>query len=312
MINKKFILNKTDIKIVDIELSNICNLKCPLCISQLKNFKFFIKKLPKKFIDINKLLIKLSEYPNIEEINIGGNLSEPTLHPELIKFIDYFYYKNIQINLFTNGTLHNINWWKKLSTHFNSNSKIIFTICGTTQAIHEKYRVGSKLNNILENALAFKNNNHNDVMQYIKFEYNKNEDNNKIFNILKQFSNYKIIDTDPIYERFNINKTLANNKICSDLLFSYKYRKLLKKIKETNIKNIQCYCYKNKFIRINNLCQVTPCICYYLFVNQSEFDKDNILDYTDILNGKFQSCIECDKQMLDFLTINNRDQFYMC
>lgn len=310
--NIKYTLKKSDIKVLDIELSNICNLKCPLCISQLKNFKQFSNILPKKFADIDKMIAKINEYPNITKISIAGDLSEPTLHPDLIKFLDYFYDKPIQIDLFTNATTHDTNWWKNLGKHLNINSNVIFTICGTTQTLHEKYRIGSDLNIVLRNALAFKNANCNDTMQYIRFEYNKYENIEKIYNILKQFSNYYILDTDPIYERFNEDKILAEDKICSDLVFSFKYRQLSKRIKESKIKNIQCYCYNNRFMRINNLCQATPCMCYYLYVDHSEFDKNDILDYTNIFNGKYPTCFDCDKRMIDFLANNNRDQFYMC
>ena len=300
-------ISKSDIETIEVETSNICNLKCPLCVSQLPEFK---DQLVKKFIDVDLFIEKTKEYPNLKTVSIAGDASEPTLHPDLLKLLDYFYNTDINVELFTNASLHDESWWTELNKHLNSKSLVVFTICGTTQELHEKYRVGSSLEKVLKNAHAFKkdNPNKNDQMQYIMFEYNKHEPMSKIMEILNQFSSYRITKTDPIFERLNKDTWLQKDGICSELMYSYRYRQLLKQVLAKPKKDIQCYCYETNFIKIDNLCNVYPCMCYYLYNRAVPFN----FDYTDILAGKYECCYECDKQMRKFLEETGRDAFYMC
>ena len=53
---------------------------------------------------------------------------------------------------------------------FDLNDKIVFTICGSTQELHEKYRVGSNLNQIINHANSIQQSNKIDYCQFIKFE----------------------------------------------------------------------------------------------------------------------------------------------
>ena len=42
-------------------------------------------------------------------------------------------------------------------------------------------------------------------MQYIKFEYNKNDDMDAVMSILRRFSSYGFVETDPIWEMLDLN-----------------------------------------------------------------------------------------------------------
>ena len=69
-------LNYDDIITVDIDISNICNLKCSLCPSRLYSSKF-----KKHFMDINTFKNLFIKFKNLKSIYIAGAASEPTLHP---------------------------------------------------------------------------------------------------------------------------------------------------------------------------------------------------------------------------------------
>ena len=308
--NKKYILTYDDIETIDIEMSSICNLKCPLCLSQQKNFMHAFQK---QFIDIDMLIEKIKKFKNLKRIALAGDASEPTLHPDLLKFLDYIYNTDIALTLYTNANTHDEKWWYDLKNHLNKNSKVVFTICGLTQELHEKYRVGSNLAQVLKHAFAFKkdNKNNNDIMQYLKFEYNKHESQKKIDELLNQFSNKWLVKTDLTYERFNINSKLSDTDVRGENKLSFLYRQQLKRVLNSKHRCIDCYTYKNKFVRINNKGIVSPCVCYYLY-NQTDFDNNGIFDYTDILAGKFDFCYECDKQMLEFFEKYEQEAFYMC
>lgn len=302
-------LELKDIEKIELELSNICNLKCPLCLLQNKTFSNVFKP---HFRDINDLIKQLDLFENLKIINLAGDASEPTLYPNLFQLIDYLHKRNIIIQLFTNATLYDEQYWYNLGHQvLNKNDICIFTICGTTQELHERYRVGSKLDVILRNSQAFINENGNDCMQYIKFEYNKYDADIALKTILPKYSNYYVMGTDPIFERFHLTENDDNNGILSvkNIETEYKLRSIIAKNKKN--KCIECQSFKYKAVRIDNFGVVSPCICYRLYNNES-FIKNGILDYTDILNNKFGFCYECDKDMIRYFLHNKINAFYMC
>lgn len=311
--NQQHYLNINDITEIDIETSNICNLKCPLCLRQHKEFKHaFVQK----FIDFENVKIVLNKFKNLDTLSICGDASEPTLHPQLINFLDYLKENkpNIFIELYTNGSTHDVYYWKELNKHFNLNSSVIFTICGITQHTHSMYRVNSNLKNVIENALAFKNGNQykNDYMKYIRFEYNKHESMKDIICILSMFSSYEVINTDPIQERFQFNDAyIKNNNICSDKIFQLRYKQQLIKLHAKDYKRY-CHNYMRKLLKMDNECNLYPCVMFRLYKPKFKFIVDNKLDYSLILNKQLPFCYECTKEMVDFFQYNNRTQVFIC
>ena len=219
---EKYKLYFDQIEQIDVEITGICNLKCTICLSQAKK-----QQCNFHFLDLNQLIAVIKKMKNLNNIYIAGDYSEPTLHPDLFILLDFLKTQpQIKTNLFTNASCHDKKYWRELNKHFNFNSQVIFTICGSTQELHEKYRVGSKLNTIIQNALEFKKENvfNNDYMQYIQFEYNKHDNMKDILSILRKFSKYEIIKTNMLYERFNPGK-INKDKICATYVESYLYQR---------------------------------------------------------------------------------------
>ena len=304
------ILTRADITGIDIELTGSCNLKCPLCLSQFPNFK---EQFHHHNLDIDFLINELKQFPNLKLVSLAGDASEPTLHPELIKLLDWLKTQpQIKTELYTNASLHDEAWWEELNKHFCENSIVYFTICGTNQMLHERYRVNSDLEKVLRNAKAFKRNNpfQNDYLTYIRFDYNKRDSiSKKLETIFSEFSDADIIETDPIYERFNIAAEYGD--VWSEQMFAFFYKRKLKKIMSKRNKDIVCYSLNKKYIRMDNFGNYSPCVCYKLFKPENFF-KDDKFDYTEIYNNTPDFCIECDRDMVTFLSKYDRDAFYMC
>lgn len=306
----KKILTSLDIECIDIELVGKCNLRCPLCISQL-NYNNICKF---NYVNINKLIHIIKQFKNLKTVYIAGDYSEPTLHPQLCELLDFLKLnKHIRTCLFTNGQLYDDQYWANLGKHFSNNSEIIFTICGSTQQLHEKYRAGSNLDVIIQHALSFKNENNNDIMQYIKFEYNKNDDIYAIMNICKQFSNYIITNTNMIEERFSC-KTHEKDGLCAEKHINVMYKYMIKKtISQFSKQKIQCYSFENKVIKIDNFLNFYPCSCWQLFKKNNTHDYVNnnlIFDYQKILSNEYLFCYECCQMMNQFFLKNNTFTFY--
>lgn len=152
----KDFIEKREIRGLDVELANICNLKCPLCLSQLVP-DFMDRSSGSRFLDIDYLIGELEQMPELKTLSIAGDASEPTLHSELLRLLDYAKgRKGLFVELYTNASCHSEGYWKDLASHFSGDSVVYFTICGSTQELHEKYRVGSSLDTVLRNARAFK------------------------------------------------------------------------------------------------------------------------------------------------------------
>ena len=89
---------------IDVELTSFCNIDCPGCFRQVKKNKVH-NVLNKDMISFEQLKkwIDKKEFPNLTLINFCGSIDEPTLHPEILKIVDYFS-KICNINISTNGS----------------------------------------------------------------------------------------------------------------------------------------------------------------------------------------------------------------
>ena len=279
-------LTNNDIEEIELDLTGICNLSCPLC---TRNYKHALHLIKKNIRSLNDIKIQLNQFKNLKRILLAGAVSEPTLYPDFFNFIRYLNNRNIQFELFTNGNTHDIAWWKKLSKITRKKCKVIFTICGSTQELHEKYRKGSNLQQILNNARAFKNTYKNDWIQFIRFEYNKNELNNKnMLMILNQFSHRLIVDSE--------GDRRLNEKILSfdaDIKPVNKRDYAIKYILKQRNKPSQIFCksYIEKKLYINQFGEIFPCYIFAEFQNNHFIN--NIYDYSNILNYAYPDCFTC-------------------
>lgn len=310
---QRVLINKDEITEIDIETSNICNLHCPLCFGQRRELSHAFSQ---KWIDFSKVKSILDEFCNLDTISICGDASEPTLHPQLIDFLDYMKNEkpNLFVELYTNGSTHSNEYWKHLGRHFTAKSSIIFTICGITQRTHSTYRVGSCLKDVISNALAFKDGStyRNDYIKYIRFEYNRHESSQDIMKVLSMFSSYEIVDTDPIEERFQFNdEYIACNKVHTDKIFQFKYARELNRAKQDTSRRY-CHNYTRRLLKMDNDCNLYPCIMFRLYNPRYKFIANGMLDYSAIINNKMPFCYECTHQMIRFLKSNNRTQAFMC
>ena len=115
-------------------------------------------------------------FKNIESVVIGWNNSEPTLYDKLFDLIDFLHAAKIKITINTNGNTQTSDWWINFGKKMNfEGDKVIFSIAGTSQALHERYRINSNLHQLLENHKNFMTYNYykNDYVQYIIFSYNE-------------------------------------------------------------------------------------------------------------------------------------------
>ena len=160
-----------DVRWLHVELSSKCNAWCPGC-PRNKNGYGLADSIVEQDLSLEKLEYRLKQFPNLETVQLCGNFGDPMVAGNIIESIDLIkqYAKRIQIH--TNGSMRNKEWWAELAIRLQDiNHDIWFGIDGL-KGVHEIYRQGTDFDKVIENATAFINNGGSAVWQFIPFKHN--------------------------------------------------------------------------------------------------------------------------------------------
>lgn len=130
---------------ISFEPTTSCNLRCPECPSGLREFTRPTGMLQRDFFtetidDIHKQLLYLIFYFQ----------GEPYLNPNFLEMVKYASDKGIYTATSTNA--HYLTDEKARKTVESGLDRLIISIDGTTQDVYQQYRVGGKLDKVLEGA----------------------------------------------------------------------------------------------------------------------------------------------------------------
>ena len=292
---------KSEVKEIELELTGVCNLHCPICSRNFVHSQFMVVK---NIRPLGEIIEQLEEYPSLKTIIFAGTLSEPTLYPQFLELVEYCNNRNLNIQIFTNGNTHNNNWWMTLGYFMKESpkdSRVVFTVCGSTQELHEHYRVGSKLNELLDHAAYFKVfGAGKDYCQHILFEYNKEDyDKGLMQPIFNKFSHHFQVTAE--YRR-RLNEKITEPKegiqppihIKSVIDCLFQRRKPIK-----SPLCINCRSLRDKKVYINQFGRVFPCFTHAEFEDR-DF-KDDDMNYDDILAYNYPDCWLCSQDVDTFL-----------
>ncbi len=130
---------------VSIEPTTACNLKCPECPSGLRAFSrptgnlkidFFTKTIDELYSNLLYLIFYFQ--------------GEPYINPKFLDMVKYAHDKGIYTITSTNGHfLNNANARKTIESGLD---RMIISVDGTTQETYENYRIGGKLDVVLQGA----------------------------------------------------------------------------------------------------------------------------------------------------------------
>lgn len=159
-----------------LEVTNICNLKCPFCLTG-KGVSGGREVRHMSFEEAKKVLDEVGDYIYFLQVYTWG---EPLLNKDLIRIIEYAKQKNIFVMLSTNATAMTQAYNERL---INSNiDYIMVAIDGGSDATYEKYRVGGNYTKVLanvKNILELKKQKNLDrpfiEWQFIVFRHNEHE-----------------------------------------------------------------------------------------------------------------------------------------
>lgn len=241
-------------KEVEIDISTICNLKCPLCNRAdpklYKNLNFFS--------EINLIENVIEKFPNIEKFNIGFLVCEPTLNPNLLDIIKLLKSENKTIMFSTNGNTFcdNNSFWENLLILFDEKDEVVWSLDGLDQETYEQYRIGGNINKIITNIKRVEKlfPKLKQRIQFIKFKHNERD-----LGYLEQFKLENNIKTSFDIIESNGKCSIVNeNSIVSP---TWDYEKWLK-IKKTVLKSkiINCECLPERILFIDAYGKIGFCL----------------------------------------------------
>jgi MoaA/NifB/PqqE/SkfB family radical SAM enzyme len=243
-----------DIVRLELELTSTCNLQCPLCIRSLG-----IMDIPKnKYRSLDEVLNQLDSYPNLEFVTIAGAIAEPTSYPHLLEVVKYLKQRDIEISLYINGDTRTDIYYKQLGVLFrDAKGHVYFTICGSTQELHKRYRVNSDINRVLKRLdIIDKFSGGKGILTWIIFNYNE-QDFEENYPKFKAKYNTEFFYTLPVTEHFQLSNTIRLpdrlNKIYNN------------SIDRNDFNNVTCPANKSNFVQISYDGEVNPCSLYRIY-----------------------------------------------
>jgi MoaA/NifB/PqqE/SkfB family radical SAM enzyme len=297
-------------KVIDLELelTTLCNASCALC---YRNYTTFSQHYPtKKTRPLDEVIAQLETFPDLEWIRLVGTISEPTIYRHFFELVQYIKQRGIKIEICTNGDTHRPAWWAELASFMTSDDRVYFSICGSTQELHEIYRTGTKLENILANAKAFRSDRKNDYAQCIRFYYNSADFDSKQFKeMVSEFSNVYWTETflrkaDENYvDKTNLDKLMPNPYKLEDYVYMDKFARA--KFASPVPGKAYCMSWENKSQQVDIDGKVYPCYLFLEASNGEPWDGD----YQKILTMQYEVCKYCDRAVIDLC--NKKDLRYI-
>lgn len=290
-------LDKDKVETAELDLTTMCNAQCPLCFRNHADFPSKYKTV--YYRSANWIVQQLKSFSNLKNVYVIGQCSEPTTHFELLSMLKQFKSMGLHVKMCTNGDLHDDQYWSQIGKILSKDDEVWFTLCGSTQDMHSKYRVGTSLSRILSHARALRAHKRIDCAKCIKFKYNYEDLQSAAFKkIVRPFSKTEFIDTsfeDNVqYEKqFNVDDFMPVDKVKKEYS---KINSLSDILLSKDKHDMICQSLEEKYVQIDAYGSVYPCYRYLEADPCRSWDKD----YADILECKHKCCKLCQSDIVEY------------
>lgn len=187
-------MTPNDITWLHVESTNKCNAWCPAC--PRNNRGFGLSKFVTQEVDLTaeRFVEVIDQLPGLKTVQLCGNYGDPIIGSNIIQLIDLCIERNLKIQIHTNGSLRNTEWWgslgKKLSSHPHD---VWFGIDGIGET-HEIYRQATSYDKIIDNATAFIDAGGYATWQFIPYEHNQHQIKQALITSQKlKFKKFKLV-----------------------------------------------------------------------------------------------------------------------
>ncbi len=285
------LLDFDKVEVAELDLTTMCNAACPLC---FRNHKDFPEKFQKPFArDALEILGQLQSFKNLKKVELIGQLSEPTTHPQFIQIVKQLKQCKKQLKICTNGDLYGDDFWTFLGQSLDYQDEVWFTLCGSTEEIHSKYRVGTSLERVLEHARALRRAKKIDGARALQFQYNQEDLASERFtSILSEFSRVEWIASciPDLKTQFKCEFQHQDFYPPQEILNSYKRLNAFSRITTSEI---DCQSIDEHQVQIDPFGNIYPC---YLFFENNASQMWNF-NYSSILEHKHECCRFCQRRV---------------
>ena len=260
-------INYTEIKHCEIELSSYCNAACPLCPRNLfgypYNSGYTVRHLT--LDDVKNIFDR--EFCDRVKFTFEGNFGDPVMNPELLEIVDYL---NSSIEICTNGGIQNKSFWKQLA---DRDVIVEFGIDGLS-GTHEIYRRGTQWQTVIDNAQTFIDAGGGARWKMIEFDHNRSEiEACRELSEQMGFNEFITVDhgrnNGPVFDRKgNLERVLGNFTGSTDLTHYMDTIEngdiFIEDIYDAPKKNISCKTILESSIYVASTGDVYPC-CFMGF-----------------------------------------------
>ncbi len=282
-------LNFKEVKTLDLELSTLCNAKCPFC---ARNFFGYDMNFgyPEHNMSLAAAQNMFQKYfvKQLENIIINGNYGDMIMNPESYEIIEYFARTNpnVNIHISTNGSGRSLEFWRKLGQLSAENSKIDIMFClDGLEDTHHLYRQNTSWQRIIKNASEYIAAGGWAIWKFILFEHNRHqlEDCKQLSKELG-FNEFMVIqqgrDRGPVLDKYgnythdigqklgepvlldkimSFNKTIDEKIAADKIRVNSKFIEIMQQPVKTSKPN--CESKTKKMIYVDATGEVYPC-CY--------------------------------------------------
>jgi len=189
-----------DIRGVHLEATTKCNANCPMCGRNAFGIVRPGLQITELTLDDCRKIFSPVFLSQLTNMSICGVYGDPILAKDLLEIIEYVRSSNpsLEINVYTNGSVHLTSWWKRLAKVIG-NGKVIFGIDGLEDTNHI-YRRGTKFSVIIRNARAFIRAGGRAQWDFIVFKHNEHQvEKAKKLSIKLGFETFQIKRTSRFY-----------------------------------------------------------------------------------------------------------------
>lgn len=166
-----------ELQSVHVEITNNCQASCPMC---SRNQRGGLENPNIKVTDWSlndfKTIFNQEVLNQLGSIFFCGNFGDPIINNDLAGMCKHASDNNANIHLriHTNGGARSKNWWRSLVGKLPKNHVVIFGIDGLEDT-HSLYRIGTKYEQVIENAREFIEAGGTAEWVFIKFKHNEHQ-----------------------------------------------------------------------------------------------------------------------------------------
>lgn len=166
-----------ELRQIHLEITNNCQASCPMCNRNinggLDNPLIKIKNWSLgdfKNIMTNEVLTQIDNY------YFCSNFGDPMMNNDLIKMCEYSVSvaPDVTFSIHTNGGARTTAWWEQLAEVLPNTSSVVFALDGLSDT-HHLYRVGTKFETVLNNAISFIQAGGTAEWVFIRFRHNEHQ-----------------------------------------------------------------------------------------------------------------------------------------